>query len=171
MAKGVNVFQETSEFTCMFPNLIETEKFQDQDTGMYSITMCFDKNNTEAKELLDQSIEQAKNNDEKVAGAKNLYIPIKDGDDMGKEWSAGNWVLKAKTKFKPKVVSRVGEDLDPDFVHSGSICRAHIVFRPFIAGTNKGVTCSLKDLQFISEGNGMGGSTPTFSPLDDDVPF
>ena len=171
MAKGVNVFQETSEFTCMFPNLIETEKFQDQDTGMYSITMCFDENNTEAKDLLDQSIEQAKNNDEKVAGAKNLYIPIKDGDDMGKEWSAGNWVLKAKTKFKPKVVSRVGEDLDPDFVHSGSICRAHIVFRPFIAGTNKGVTCSLKDLQFISEGNGMGGSTPTFSPLDDDVPF
>ena len=41
MANAVNVFHETSEFTCMFPNLIETEKFQDQDTGMYSITMCF----------------------------------------------------------------------------------------------------------------------------------
>jgi hypothetical protein len=171
MANAVNVFHETSEFTCMFPNLVETEKFQEQDTGMYSITMCFDKGDESVKEALDKNIEEAKNNDEKVAGAKNLYIPIKDGDEMGKEWSTGNWVLKAKTKFKPKIVSRVGDDLSPDSVHSGSICRAHIVFRPFIAGTNKGVTCSLKDLQFISEGSGISSGTPTFSPLDDDVPF
>jgi len=65
----------------------------------------------------------------------------------------------------------VGGELNPESVHNGSICRAHIVFRPFIAGTNKGVTCSLKDLQFISEGDGVGGGVPTFSPLDDDVPF
>ena len=167
----VNVYHETTEFTCMFPNLVETEKFQEQDTGMYSITMCFDKGDEGVKEALDENIEEAKNNDEKVANAKEPYIPIKDGDEMGKEWSAGRWVLKAKTKFKPKIVSRVGGELNPESVHNGSICRAHIVFRPFIAGTNKGVTCSLKDLQFISEGDGVGGGVPTFSPLDDDVPF
>ena len=167
----VNVYHETTEFTCMFPNLVETEKFQEQDTGMYSITMCFDKGDEGVKEALDENIEEAKNNDEKVANAKEPYIPIKDGDEMGKEWSAGRWVLKAKTKFKPKIVSRVGGELNPESVHNGSICRAHIVFHPFIAGTNKGVTCSLKDLQFISEGDGVGGGVPTFSPLDDDVPF
>ena len=167
----VNVYHETTEFTCMFPNLVETEKFQEQDTGMYSITMCFDKGDEGVKEALDENIEEAKNNDEKVANAKEPYIPIKDGDEMGKEWSAGRWVLKAKTKFKPKIVSRVGGELNPESVNNGSICRAHIVFRPFIAGTNKGVTCSLKDLQFISEGDGAGGGIPTFSPLDDDVPF
>jgi hypothetical protein len=167
----VNVYHETTEFTCMFPNLVETEKFQEQDTGMYSITMCFDKGDEGVKEALDENIEEAKNNDEKVANAKEPYIPIKDGDEMGKEWSAGRWVLKAKTKFKPKIVSRVGGELNPESVNNGSICRAHIVFRPFIAGTNKGVTCSLKDLQFISEGDGVGGGVPTFSPLDDDVPF
>ena len=172
MAKEiVNVFHETTEFTCMFPNLVETEKFQEQDTGMYSITMCFDKGDENVKKALDENIEEAKNNDEKVANAKDPYIPIKDGDEMGKEWSTGRWVLKAKTKFKPKIVSRVGGELNPESVHNGSICRAHIVFRPFVAGTNKGVTCSLKDLQFISEGDGVGGGVPTFSPLDDDVPF
>ena len=65
MANAVNVFHETSEFTCMFPNLVETEKFQEQDTGMYSITMCFDKGDESVKEALDKNIEEAKNNDEK----------------------------------------------------------------------------------------------------------
>ena len=171
MSKGanVNVFFETEKFNCMFPQLEETEKFQDQDTGMYSITMCFDKD-SEAKDHIESAIEKAKNNDEKVASAKNWYSPIKDGDEMGKEWSTNMWVLKAKTKYQPRVVDRAGEAIDQGDIRGGSVCRAHIVFRPFVAGTNKGVTCSLKDLQLIGQGEGSG-SAPTFSPLDDDIPF
>ena len=60
--------------------------------------------------------------------------------------------------------------MDNSELRSNSNCRAQIVFRPFIAGTNKGVTCSLKDVQFISEGDSTGSSV-AFSPLDDDVPF
>lgn len=169
MSKGINVFHETAQFKVMFPHLNETEKFQDQDTGMYSITMCFPKG-SDAEGSLDEAVEEAKNNDPKVAEAKNFYSPIKDGDEMGYDWSSGCWVIKAKTKFKPKVVNRSGETMDNSELRSNSNCRAHIVFRPFIAGTNKGVTCSLKDVQFISEGDSTGSSV-AFSPLDDDVPF
>lgn len=169
MNKGVNVFYETNQFNCMFPNLSETEKFQDQDTGMYSITMCFAKDGEE-KSQLDCVVEKAKSNDEKVSSAKNWYSPIKDGDEMGYDWSADHWVVKAKTKFQPRVVDRTGEAINHEDIRSGSICRAHIVFRPFVAGTNKGVTCSLKDIQLIGQGDGSSG-TPTFSPLDDDIPF
>lgn len=171
MSKGanVNVFYETEKFNCMFPHLEETEKFQDQDTGMYSITMCFEKDE-EIKEQIDSAIDKAKSKDEKVASAKTWYSPIKDGDEMGKEWSTGMWILKAKTKYQPIVVDRTGEVIDQSDVRGGSVCRANIVFRPFVAGTNKGVTCSLKDIQLIGQGEGSR-STPTFSPLDDDIPF
>ena len=171
MSKGVNigVFFETEKFNCMFPHLEETEKFQDQDTGMYSITMCFDKDG-EAKDQIESAVEKAKNNDEKVASAKNWYSPIKDGDEMDKEWSSGMWVLKSKTKYQPRIVDRAGESINQGDIRSGSICRAHVVFRAFVAGTNMGVTCFLKDLQLISQGEGSS-SAPTFSPLDDDIPF
>lgn len=170
MTKAVNVFYETSKFQCMFPHVSETEKFQDQDTGMYSITMCFPKDGND-KDNLDEVIDKAKNNDEKVAAAKNWYSPIKDGDEMGKEWSSGFWVLKAKTKYQPRVVNKAGETVGQSDLRSGQMCRAHVVFRPFIAGTNKGVTCSLKDVQIIGEGDGISTVAPTFSPLDDDIPF
>ena len=71
MSKGINVFHETSQFKVMFPHLNETEKFQDQDTGMYSITMCFPKG-SDAEDGLDKAVEEAKNNDPKVAEAKNF---------------------------------------------------------------------------------------------------
>jgi hypothetical protein len=170
MNKGVNVFYETPTFICMFPHLEETEKFQEQDTGQYSITMLFPKEEVTFEEV-DEKINEAAENDEKVSKSKNWHHPLKDGDEMGKEWSLGVWVLKAKTKFPVKAVNSQGAEIDVGEIWNEAICRAHVVFRPFIAGGNKGVTCSLKDIQYIKGGGGGGGvSVPAFTPLED-VPF
>lgn len=170
MSKGVNVFYETPKFICMFPHLEETEKFQDQDTGQYSITMCFPKEEVEIEDI-SAKVEEAAYNDEKVGNSKNWHNPVKDGDEMGKDWSVGVWVVKAKTKFPVKAVDSKGAAMHVGEIGSDAKCRAHVVFRPYIAGGNKGVTCSLKDIQYIEGGGGGGGfSVPSFTPLED-VPF
>ena len=51
MANAANVYYETPKFICKFPNLEETEKFQEQDTGSYSVTMCFSKEEVDAVEI------------------------------------------------------------------------------------------------------------------------
>ena len=83
-------------------------------------------------------------------------------------WCMG---IKAKTKFPVKAVNSQGASIDVGEIWNEAKCRAHVVFRPYIAGGNKGVTCSLKDIQYIEGGGGGGGvSVPAFTPLED-VPF
>jgi|TARA_B100001964_G_C14226798_1_gene598044 hypothetical protein len=171
MANAANVYYETPKFICKFPNLEETEKFQEQDTGSYSVTMCFSKEEVDAVEI-EKKIMEAASNDPKVSKAKDWHNPLKDGDETGKDWSMGCWVLKAKTKFEVKAVDAAGASKNVDeIIWDNSTCRAHVVFRPYVAGGNMGVTCSLRDIQYI-EGNGSigGSSVPTYTPLED-VPF
>ena len=168
MANAANVYYETPKFICKFPNLDETEKYQEQDTGQYSVTMCFNKDEVKEDDILDK-IKEAAENDPKVSKAKNWHNPLKDGDETGKDWSMGCWVIKAKTKFDVKAVNSDGSSVNvDDIIWDNAICRAHVIFRPYVAGGNMGVTCSLRDIQYV-EGNGsMGGSSvPTYTPLED----
>lgn len=96
-----------------------------------------------------------------------MKYPIKDGDDMEKEWSVGKVYLTArrtKTLGSPKVINQVKEDItDEDLVPNGSIVNVKVNIA-CQTGPNDGVRCQLLVVQFVKKGEG-------FAPDIDDSDF
>jgi len=96
----------------------------------------------------------------------SLQLPLRDGDEDERKSDdpayAGAMFLNAKSKRKPGVVD---EDLNPIMeaseFYSGCYGRASISFYAFDKNGNKGVACSLNNLQKLEDGESLGSvSTP-----------
>ena len=158
----VNV--ETSPTKVMFPYLKETEKFDGEDTGRYTLTMRWPKDSDDAA-AIEKAFKQADQTDGKG------HNPIKEGNN---EFTSGQIVLKAKTKRPPRVVDQDGNDLDPSNIETGDTCRVKLAFCPYEKGPNKGVTVVFSAVQLLKkrENRDSFSEVPeSFKSTADDFPF
>ena len=162
------------------PHKIKSEKTREEDCKfnsvkklwlspigkplVYNTTILIPKDSNEAKKIkaaVDEEWEKGKQ--AKVIKKLSIY-PLKDGDEMADELEAkekngeyyrGNYVLKAKSNYKPLIV--VGKKVVPkadtetfDIDHNGWIGRVSLRF-DYYSGMGGGVTTRLNQICFLED--------------------
>ena len=104
----------------------------------------------------------------------SLKTPLRDSDAErpGDEDYAGYYFVNANNTSKPGIVDRdLNPILDPDEVYSGMFGRVSLTFFAFNKNGNRGIACSLNNVQKIKDGPRLGGhasAAEDFGGLDDD---
>ncbi len=95
----------------------------------------------------------------------NLRMPVKDGDEKyDKEgnpvdWYAGHWYLNLSSANQPRIIDPFKNKVDEaSFIKGGDWCRVRIAFKGYDSAGNKGVGSYVNVVQFIREGDALGGS-------------
>ena len=148
-----------------FPNLVDTESYGGVDTGKYSATFMFDKDSDSVKAMKKAIAE---------AGGGKGTSPLKE-IPADAEYDAGMFRIKAKSKFRIRVVDSADNAMDPNSI-AGATVQAVIGFAPYTQGGG-GVTAYLNAVRVLRAG---GGGMEDFGPvpagyedveLNDPLPF
>lgn len=134
----------------------------------YSIQLRIKKTDTATLKKIENAIKAAyedgqsklKGTGKSVPPLATLKTPLRDGDESFPEDEsyAGYMFLNANNTQKPGIVDADCQAIiDPDEVYSGCFGRASINFYAFNSNGNKGIACSLNNLQKIKDGERLGG--------------
>lgn len=150
-------------------NLFQPYAANANEEPLYSVTALIPKPNAAALNDCYAAIEAAK-----AAGISTKWngamppvidITLRDGDGprpsdgspYGEECK-GHMVLKCKSKQRPFVVdANVQDIIDPSKVYSGCYGRVNVTFIAYNNNGKKGITCLLNGVQFIRDGEPLGG--------------
>lgn len=157
----------TAPCRAVFPHLDTTEEFNGQDTGKYTVTL----------ELTPDSVTDIQKAITSVGSGKGTN-PLKQIPDDA-EYSAGHFRMKAKSRFKVRVIDINNKDVDPSSISNGDEVRASIGLAHYKTGVNEGVTIYLNALQLLSSKSAgqaidFGELPPGYEPgadLEDALPF
>lgn len=102
-----------------------------------------------------------------------IKLPLRDGDiERDDEAYKGHYFINANSTTPPQIVDqRVQPILDRSQVYSGCYARVSINFYAFNSNGNKGVAAGLGNIQFVRDGEPLGGQTSAsdeFETLADD---
>ena len=131
----------------------------------FSVSLIIPKSDTVTVGKIKAAIEEAyRDGQSKLKGnAKSvpaLSTPLRDGDlERPDDPAYANaYFVNANSTTAPGVVdANRNEILDKSEVYSGCYGRASISFYAFNANGNKGIACSLNNLQKIKDGEPLGG--------------
>lgn len=155
--KGVNLTLPTCRLA--FPVVFE-KKFNDlKGKEEWSVTMLYDKNNSDLTKLKQAMVQAAKN--EFGADVDLAALDMKriiDGDTKDRAEFKGQWVVKAATRLKqPGVVdAHLNKILDPTEIYSGVFANVNVTVKAY-AAPNKGVTLYLNHVQKVKDGEQIAG--------------
>ena len=102
-----------------------------------------------------------------------IKLPLRDGDnERDDEAYKGHYFINANSTTPPQIVDqRVQPILDRSQVYSGCYARVSINFYAFNSNGNKGVAAGLRNIQFVRDGEPLGGqvsASDEFETLADD---
>ena len=102
-----------------------------------------------------------------------IKLPLRDGDnERDDEAYKGHYFINANSTTPPQIVDqRVQPILDRSQVYSGCYARVSINFYAFNSNGNKGVAAGLGNIQFVRDGEPLGGqvsASDEFETLADD---
>ena len=151
-------------------------------TPKYSVSLIIPKSDTRTVEKINAAIKAAyeegagklKGNGKSVPPMAAIKLPLRDGDieRPDDEAYAGCWFVNANNTAAPGIVDAERQPiLDRSEVYSGVYGRASISFYAFNSSGNKGIACSLNNLQKIADGEPLGGHASAeadFATDDDD---
>ena len=153
-------------------------------TPKYSVSLIIPKSDTKTVEKINAAIKAAyeegagklKGNGKSVPPMAAIKLPLRDGDveRPDDEAYAGCWFVNANNTVAPGIVDAERQPiLDRSEVYSGVYGRASISFYAFNSSGNKGIACSLNNLQKIADGEPLGGhaSAEADFATDDDGDF
>lgn len=134
-------------------------------TEQYSAALLIPKSDKSTLENIKKAIQAAKEEgkDKKFNGKipAKMKEPLRDGDEEhpDDENYAGHYFVNANNKNrKPKLVdANLNEILDPEEFYSGCFGRAAISFYAFNSNGNRGIACSLENIQKIKDGEPLSG--------------
>jgi hypothetical protein len=135
----------------------------------YSLCILINKEDTETIEKINAAIENAKNKGEllwKGFSSDDIMTPLRDGDRERPEQQEfeGHYYINAATRFKPAIVDRNVNEIDPYDVYSGCYGRVSLEFYPYNQSGNIGIGCGLRNVQKYEDGEYLSGRS---SALDD----
>ena len=156
-----------------YPNLFTARAANDQADPKYSATLLIPKSDTATIERIQAAIQAAVNDavsrgvfKQPIDPAQTKYPPLRDGDkpnDNGEqrgEEFASHWFIaaKASTKRKPFVVDQSLQPiLQEAEIYPGCYINMAIQFFGYKNSGNQGVSASLLGVQFVKDGEQLGG--------------
>ena len=150
----------------------------------YSVSLIIPKSDTKTVAKIRAAIEAAYHDGEgkprgtgkSVPALSVLKTPLRDGDAERPDDPAyaGAYFMNANSTTAPGIVDADCQRiLDRSEVYSGVYGRASVNFYAFNSNGNKGIACSLNNLQKIRDGEPLGGKASAESDFasdeDDDV--
>ena len=168
-----------------YANVWEPKAPLNGGTPKYSVSLIIPKDDTKTLEKIRAAIQAAyeegegklKGNGRSVPPLKALKTPLRDGDSERPDDPAyaNSWFLNANSTIAPGIVDADCQPIiDRSEVFSGVRGRASISFYAFNTNGNKGIACSLNNLQKISDDEPLGGHSRAeddFSESYDDDDF
>ena len=141
----------------------------------YSVSLIIPKSDTKTVEKIKAAIKAAydegqgklKGNSRTVPALSVLKTPLRDGDTERPDDPvyANSYFINANSASAPGIVDADCQPIiDRSEVYSGVYGRASINFYAFNSNGNKGIACSLNNLQKIRDGEPLG----THSSAEDD---
>ena len=144
----------------------------------YSVSCVIPKSDTATIGRIEKAVEAAKADGKtRRWGGKippNLKLPLRDGDleRPDDENYRDCMFVNASSKEAPQIVDRRKQPItDPMMVYSGCYCNISVNFYAFNTNGNRGVACSLGNIQFVKDGDRLGGKASAdadFDELDDE---
>lgn len=168
----------TGEARFNFVHIFEPHAFEN-NPPKYSVMVLIPKTDTETLEKINRAVEavkQSKNGKKNLKGARGNLTFLRDGDEEKAEQYpefAGHYFFNASSKDPVLVVDRNKQEiLDPRAVYSGCYGRVSIDVFSYNSHGNKGITTALRAVQFLRDGESLGGVSPVnldaeFDDLDD----
>lgn len=170
MAKNENFSKRitTPEFRMSFPNLETPDHIMGSKDKFYSCQMLFDKKNSDAwiQAVLKDLYKQKWGDKKRPSLFKN---PWRDGDTKAEESEMevylGQMIMNGKAGEKDKLLFLDGQKniIQPSDFYAGCYCKAVIELRTYDNQYGQGISCWLRGLQFVRDGEPLGGSTPARS--------
>lgn len=146
-------------------HVFEPHAMEGNEEAKYSVTLLIPKSDKVTLDKIDKAVKAAleEGKSKKFGGTipKSYKHPLRDGDekaDTNPEYE-DHYFINANNTSRPGVVDKnLNEILDREEFYSGCYGRASIVFYPFNTNGNKGVACSLHNLQKLEDGERLAGS-------------
>lgn len=151
-------------------------------TPKYSVSLIIPKSDTNTIEKIKAAIESAyhegesklKGNGRSVPPLATLKTPLRDGDVERSDDTvyANAYFINANNSSAPGIVDADRQPIiERSEIYSGVYGRASVNFYAFNTNGNKGIACSLNNLQKIRDGEHLGGKSNAeddFATEDDD---
>jgi hypothetical protein len=161
----------TSTIRLSFANIFEPKSING-GAAKYGACLIIPKSDTKTIDAINKAIDAAI----EVGGGKwggkkppraALHLPLRDGDALhpDEEEFRNSYFLNANNSRKPGVVDlNCNPILDRTQVYSGCYVRASLNFFAYSNSGNKGVAAGLNNIQFVRDGELLGGRS---NPKDD----
>ena len=136
----------------------------------YSLAILIDKEDKETLDVIEKGIDNAiKLGKDKFGGKvpnkKALKLPLRDGMERDADEYQDCMFINTNNKTQPKVVDADRHSADPSIIYSGCYVRVTIQFYCYNVSGSKGVAASLGNIQFVEDGEPLGGAR--FTAADD----
>ena len=139
-------------------------------TPKFSVSLIIPKSDTKTVAKIKAAIEAAykegeaklKGNSRTVPALSAIKTPLRDGDAERPDDPAyaNSYFMKANSNTAPGIVDADCQPiLDRSEVYSGVYGRASVNFYAFNSNGNRGIACSLNNLQKIRDGEHLGGKS------------
>ncbi len=160
-----------------FANIWEPKSINGSEEK-YSVSCVIPKSDKALIARIEKAVEAAREDGKtRRWGGKippNLKLPLRDGDiDRPDDENYQDCMfVNATSKDAPQIVDRRKNPItDPMMVYSGCYCNVSVNFYAFNANGNRGVACSLGNIQFVKDGDRLSGKASAdadFDELDDE---
>lgn len=167
----------TGKVRLSYCHLFEPYSNDPEKEARYSVTILIPKSDKATLKKLNDAIEAAKEEGKtKTFGGKipgNLKLTLHDGDEeadleRNPEY-AGHMYMAMSSKQRPGVVDQdLNPILDSTQVYSGCYARVSINAFPYSNSGNKGISFGLNNVQFLEDGEPLGGRTRAEDDFADD---
>lgn len=124
-----------------------------------SDTKTIEKIKAAIKTAYDEGLSKLKGNAKSVPALSTIKTPLRDGDieRPDDEAYANSYFVNANTTKAPGIVDANRQEIiDHSEMYSGVIGRASITFYAFNSNGNRGIACSLNNLQKLQDGTPLG---------------
>ena len=139
-------------------------------TPKFSVSLIIPKSDTKTVAKIEAAIEAAykegeaklKGNSRTVPALSAIKTPLRDGDAERPDDPAyaNSYFMNANSNTAPGIVDADCQPiLDRSEVYSGVYGRASVNFYAFNSNGNRGIACSLNNLQKIRDGEHLGGKS------------
>lgn len=169
----------TGKVRLSYANIWKARAINEGDEPKYSVSLIIPKSDKATLAKITNAIKTAKvEGKEKLVNKQgnvpeNIKTPLRDGDTdetkAGDPAYANCYFLNCSSKQRPKIVDRnVQQILDEEAVYSGCYARVSLNFYAFNSNGNKGIAAGLGNIQFIADGEPLGGSSRPEDDFADD---
>jgi hypothetical protein len=168
----------TGKVRLSYVHIFEPYTNDPEKEARYSVTILIPKSDKTTLGKLDRAIEAAKEDGKtKTFGGKvpaNLKLTLHDGDEeadleRNPEY-AGHMYMAMSSKTRPGVVDQdLNPILDSTQVYSGCYARVSINAFPYSNSGNKGISFGLNNIQFLEDGEPLGGRTRAEDDFAEDL--